>query len=397
MSVVLIVAGPAIRAAKLYMIKVIVDEMLVPRELEPLVWIAPILVGLTIVGGVASFLNGYLSTWIGQRFLLSLRTSFFRHLQSLSLDFFEQRRLGDLVSRLTGNINAIESFVLSGVAQALSALFTLLFFVGALFFLEWRLALVTLLIVPIFALVIRSFSRLIKQASREKQRRSGSLTAVAEESLSNVALVQSYNRQEQRGGAPPPPEPAGCSTRQMVATRVKALFSPLIDVVQLFSALLVLGLGTWALANDQITLGGLLLFVAYLNQLYGRSGGWDSWPTPSTRRRRARSESSSCFDLEPTITDRHGAIALRRARGAVEFDGVSFTLPRSGARRRSRGVARGRARGDRCIGGKSGAGKSTLAKLLLRFYDPRDGDRCASTAATSASCDCVHCATTSPC
>ena len=125
-----------------------------------------------------------------------MRTAFFRHLQGLSLGFFERRRLGDVISRLTGDIAAIESFVLSGVTDAISYVLRIVFFAGALFYLQWDLALVSLLVAPLFWLSARRFSRLIKVASREKRRRSGSISSVAEESLSNAALVQAYNRQD---------------------------------------------------------------------------------------------------------------------------------------------------------------------------------------------------------
>ena len=83
-----------------------------------------------------SFGDEYVSTWVGERFLLSLRTSFFRHVQGLSPEFFERRRLGDVISRLTGDVAAIESFVLSGVADALSCALRIVFFAGALFYLQ---------------------------------------------------------------------------------------------------------------------------------------------------------------------------------------------------------------------------------------------------------------------
>src|SRR5207245_11222828 len=120
----------------------------------------------------------------------------FRHLQSLSLDFFARRRLGDMISRLTSDVTAIESFVLSGVGDTIAYILRIAVFAGALFYIQWTLALVSLLVAPLLWAVPRHFARLIKHASREKRRRSGSISAVAEESLSNAQLVQAYNRQE---------------------------------------------------------------------------------------------------------------------------------------------------------------------------------------------------------
>src|SRR3954465_6070390 len=174
-TAVFIVVMPAIETATIWLFKIVVDDVLVPRDFGPFVWIALGYVGFTLLGGLVSFADDFLSTWIGERFLLRLRTDFFRHVQNLSLDFFERSRLGDVLSRLTNDIAAIENFVLSGVADALSYALRIAFFLGALFYLQWDLALVSLFVAPLFWLAARHFSRLIKHASREKRRRSGSL------------------------------------------------------------------------------------------------------------------------------------------------------------------------------------------------------------------------------
>lgn len=140
-------------------------------------------------------MDNYLSTWVSERFLVSLRTDFFTHLHGLSMDFLEREKLGDTLSRLSNDVDAIEGLVLSGLTSAVSYVFRLLFFVGALFYLQWRLAIIALLVAPLFWLAARYFSRLIKRASREEIRRDSSVGAVAEESLSNAALVQAYNHQ----------------------------------------------------------------------------------------------------------------------------------------------------------------------------------------------------------
>src|SRR3954453_19832566 len=278
-SLVLIAVVPAIETATIWMFKVVVDRVLVPHDFGPLWWIALAYLGLTLAAGVASFLDDYLSTWVGERFLLSLLTGFFRHVQGLSLDFFDRRRLGDLISRLTGDIASIETFVLSGVADAISYVFQIVFFAAALFYLQWDLALVSLFVAPLFWLSARRFSRLIKHASREKRRRSGSISSVAEESLANIALVQAYNRQDtevERFHR----ENLGSFQASMASTRIRALFSPLIDLIELLGAMIVIGMGTWELTNGSLTLGGLLVFLTFLSQLYspirGLSRLWEN-------------------------------------------------------------------------------------------------------------------------
>src|SRR5918998_6664089 len=147
---VLVALGPAIEAATIWMYKVLVDEVLVPREFGLLLWVVLAYVGLTLAEGIVGFCDEYLSEWIGGRFIVNLRTALFGHLHGLSLDFFDRRSLGDMISRLSDDVDEIEELMLSGLTSALAYLFQLVFFVGALFYLEWRLALVSLFVVPLF-------------------------------------------------------------------------------------------------------------------------------------------------------------------------------------------------------------------------------------------------------
>ncbi|MFJ2721628.1 ABC transporter transmembrane domain-containing protein [Streptomyces sp. NPDC087437] len=181
--------GPAVNASEIWLFKSVVDAVLVPRDLRPLLWIAPAYLGLIVCFGVLRFADDVTSTWVGERFLLSLRADVFRHDQGLSLGFFERRRLGDVLSRITGDVDAVETFLLSGVANVLYYVVCLGVYFGMLIYLRWDLTLLALAIVPLFWAAARHFSRLIKAASRERRRRSGSLSAVAEETLANVALV----------------------------------------------------------------------------------------------------------------------------------------------------------------------------------------------------------------
>jgi len=363
---------PAIDTAMIWMFKLVVDEVLVPLDFGPLLWLVLAYLGLTLLNGFVSFWDAYLSTWVGERFLLSLRTSFFRHLQGLSLDFFERRRLGDVISRLTGDIASIENFVLSGVVSALSYTLRIIFFGGALFFLQWQLALVSLFVAPLFWLAARYFSRLIKQASREKRRRSGSISAVAEESLSNAALVQAYNRQETEIDRLHR-ENLGSFEAEMASTRLKALFTPLVNLIQLAGVLVVLGVGTWELSRGRLSLGGLLAFLAFLSQLYRPIQGLTRLVNMIYAASAAAERIIEFLDQRPSVSEREGAISLPHPRGVVEFEEVSFRYPET-TREALDSISFRVGPGETlALVGPSGAGKSTIAKLLLRFYDPTAG------------------------
>jgi ATP-binding cassette, subfamily B, bacterial len=372
LSLVLIAVVPAIETATIWMFKVVVDQVLVPHDFGPFWWIALAYLGLTLAAGVASFLDDYISTWVGERFLLSLRTQFFRHVQSLSLDFFDRRRLGDLISRLTGDIASIETFVLSGVADAISYVFQIAFFAAALFYLQWDLALVSLFVAPLFWLSARRFSRLIKHASREKRRRSGSISSVAEESLANAPLVQAYNRQETEV-ARFHRENLGSFHATMASTRLRALFTPLVDLIELLGALVVIGMGTWELSQHRLSLGGLLVFTAYLAQMYGPIRRLGRLTNGLYAASASAERVIELLDEEPSVKEPERPLPLGRARGEVELDQVTFGYAGTESSALQDVSFRVEPGETLALVGPSGAGKSTVAKLLLRLYDPTAG------------------------
>jgi ABC-type multidrug transport system fused ATPase/permease subunit len=370
-SFVFVALTPAIETATIWMFQLVVDDVLVPRDFGALLPIAAAYVGLTLVGGVVSFFDDYISEWVAGRFLLDLRARFFEHLQGLSLHFFDRRRLGDVLSRLSGDIGAIENFVLSGLADTVSFVLRIVFFTGALFYLQWELALVSLVVVPLFLLAGRRFSELLQDASREKRRRTGSTAAVAEESLSNSTLVQAYNRQSteiERYER----ENRATFRASMAAVRLEALFEPLVELIQLLGAIVVIALGTWELTQGHLTLGGLLVFLTFLSQLYGPIRDLTDLANSIFSASASAERIIEFLDERPSVQD--GSRTLGRSRGEVEIDSLSFVYP--GVDQPAlEDVSFAIRPGDTvAVVGASGAGKSTLVKLLLRFFDPSSGE-----------------------
>jgi ABC-type multidrug transport system fused ATPase/permease subunit len=368
LGLALIAAGVAVETAEIFLFKLVVDDVLVPGELGPLVWIGAACVGLLLLGGAIALADDLLNTWLGERFLLAMRTRVFGHLLGLSPHALDRRRLGDVLTRLGGDVAAIESFVLSGVASAFAAVLQIAFFVGALFYLQWDLALVSLVVAPLFFVVARRFSGLIKRASREKRRRSGSLGAVAEQTLGNVALVQASSRESaelERYRH----EGDGVIAAELASVRLRGVFSPLVDLIELAGILLVVSFGTRAIAGGGLTLGGMLVFIAYLTRLYGPVRDLSSLSNTVFKALAGAERVIELLDERPAVSD--GPARLERVRGAIELDDVWFGYDESYA---LRGVSFKAAPGERiALVGASGAGKSTIARLLLRFGDPAAG------------------------
>jgi len=366
--------GPALDTATIWLYKLLVDEVLVPRNLSVFPQIALAYIGLTLLSGFVSFGDDVLSAWVSERFLLDLRTRVFAHLQRLPLDFFSGRRRGDLVARLTGDVSEIEELLVAGLGDVLSYGLRIVFFVGVLFYLSWQLALVALLVAPCFWITSQWFAGRIKQVAREQRRRSGAISGVAEEALATMPLVQAYNREDmavERFHR----ESLGNFVAQMRLTRMRALFTPLLDLFELGGVLVVVGFGTWQLGQGSLTLGGLLVFLAYLTQLLDPVRNLSQFMTSISAASAGAERVVELLDESPAIETNPEGIVLF-PRGVVTFDDVSFAYPGSQRSAVSDLSLRLEPGQTLALVGASGAGKSTIVRLLLRFYDPTAGKVC---------------------
>lgn len=350
----------------------LVDDVLVPRDVAALVWVGGLFAGLSLVASALALAGEYLLSWVAERFVLGLRTRVFAHLQSLSLEAHDRRRLGDVLARLGGDVEAIERLMLSGVADGLAYLLRIVLFSAALFVLEWRLALAALLGAPLFFWVSRHFSREIKDASRERRRRAGSLSAVAEESLANAMLVQAYQREgaeRERFEA----EGRRVVSAELALTRLREAFASLVDGVETLGALVVVAFGVRELAAGRTTLGELAAFLGFLTQLYAPVRRLSRLVTTLHGAWAGAERVMELLDERPQVSERRAARRLGRAVGAVAFERVGFRYPGvqgDTLREVSLAIEPG---ATVALVGASGAGKSTLAKLALRFYDPTAG------------------------
>ncbi|MGW5655392.1 ABC transporter ATP-binding protein [Streptomyces humi] len=329
--------------------------------------------GIAIVGAIVAYAGNSLAAWTTERFVMRLREHVFDHVQQLPPHFFQRHRQGDLLSRLTSDVDAIETLVVSGLVGAASALFSAIFYAAAAFWLRWDLAAATFVLAPLFWLAARRFSGSIKDVSREGRVADGAITSVVEESLGNIVLTQAYDRRDAERRRLH--EEASAWFRASVrSTRLNEAYEQLVQVIETVCVLAVIGIGAWEISTGRMTLGQLLAFSAFLGYLYPPVRGLAQLGLTITAATAGAERLIEILDVRPSVTDPRTGTDSGRPDGAIEVRDVGFRYP--GADRTAlEGLSFTVSPGELVIiTGPSGAGKSTVSKMLLRFYDPDSGE-----------------------
>ncbi|NUR43002.1 MAG: ABC transporter ATP-binding protein [Streptomyces sp.] len=327
------------------------------------------------LGALVGYLGNSLATWTAERFVLRLRAKVFRHVQDLPPHFFQRHRQGDLVERLTGDVEAIEQMVVSGVVGTVSAAFAAVFYSAAALWLRWDLALATFVLAPLFLLAARRFAGRIRTASQDERVADGAITSVVEESLGNVVLTQAYNRYEDEEKRLDR-EARAWMRASVRGARLSEMYEQFVEVVETVCVLAVIGLGVWEISADRMTLGQLLAFAAFIGYLYPPVRNLGQLGLTLTAATAGAQRLGEILDAEPAVTDPAEPVREWPVRGWVSVHGASFGYPGAGTDSLT-DVTFTAAPGELVlVTGPSGAGKSTLAKLLLRFYDPSSGVLC---------------------
>ncbi len=330
---------------------------------------------LFLLAGAAAFvlsgLQTYFTGWVGERGLADLRTQLFAHLQRLSLGYYERNRTGAIVSRITNDVEALDQLVTDGVSSLVQNSLLLVGTAAVLFILDWRLALATVIVLPLMAAVTAWFRSRSNRAYRNVRERLGLVTATLAEDISGMRVVQSYTR-----------EPTSQSTFRGVNERYReanyetvvlnGIYFPAVDVLSSVATAIVLGFGGWLVLDASLTVGTLFAFTLYLANFFDPVQQLSQLYNTFLSATAALDRILAVLDEDPEVVDAPGAGELPRISGHVHFDHVAFgygDLPEV-LHDFDLDVPAGT---TVALVGHTGAGKSTVAKLLARFYDPRSG------------------------
>jgi ATP-binding cassette subfamily B protein len=354
-----------------YLAKLAVDDGIAPGDLEALTWIVLAFLVASLAAFALSSAQTYLTGWVGERGLADLRTRLFSHLQRLSLGFYERNRTGAIVSRITNDVEALDQLVTDGVSSLVQNSLLLLGTALVLFVLDWRLALATLIVLPLMAAATAWFRMRSNRAYRRVRERLGLVTATLAEDISGMRVVQSFTR-----------EPASQTTFRGInesyrqanyeTVVLNGVYFPAVDFLSSVATAVVLGFGGWLVIEGDATVGTLLAFTLYLSNFFDPIQQLSQLYNTFLSATAALDRILGVLDEEPEVVDSSGAYELPRIDGEVSFEHVRFgygDLP-DVLHDLDLVVPAGT---TVALVGHTGAGKSTIAKLLARFYDPRAG------------------------
>jgi ABC-type multidrug transport system fused ATPase/permease subunit len=371
LSVVSLLAATATALAPPFLAKYAVDDGIRKHDLGLLWWIVGAFVLAGLLNWAMSYVQTYLTGWVGERILADLRTGLFRHLQRLSLGFYERNRAGVIISRLTNDVEAIDQLVTDGVTSLVQNSLTLIGTAILLFVLDWRLALATLAVIPLMSIATVIFRVRSTRAYRAVRERLGLVTATLAEDIAGMRVVQAFTREEANTrNFKAVSERYRDSNMQTVV--LSGLYFPFVDLLSSIALAVVLGYGGHLYFNGDVTLGTLFAFMLYVQNFFDPVQQLSQLYNTFLSATAALDKIMDVMDEEPEVLDQPGAEPLPEVDGRVTFDRVGFgygTGPEV-LHELDLDVPAGT---TVALVGHTGAGKSTIAKLLARFYDPREG------------------------
>ena len=326
---------------------------------------------IAIIGAISTYSEKYLTTSVGQWVTHDLRRTLYHHIHRLSLSQHDQARVGDLIGRVTSDIEAIQSFIVTALLGAVVSVLTLLGMISVMFYLNWRFTLIALSVAPALFGVVFYYTRRIKKASREVRKKESELVSVVQEVLSSIRVVKAFSREEyeQERFETQSLENVEMSLK---ARTIKAKLSPLVDVIVAVGTCLVLGYGARLVLSGGMTTGSLVVFIFYLGKMYKPMRDLSKMTDTISKAFVGYERIVEVLRTESQVKDKRGARVAPKFKGEIEFDKVSFSY--TGEQSILKDVIFAIKAGQvAAFVGPTGAGKSTIISLVARFYDPTSG------------------------
>jgi ABC-type multidrug transport system fused ATPase/permease subunit len=371
LAVVSLLAATLTALVPPYLAKLAVDDGIRQQDLQALTLIVVFFIAAGAANLGTSAAQTYFTGWTGERILADLRNKLFRHLQKLSLGFYERNRAGVVISRLTNDVDALDQLVTDGVTTLVQNTLILVGSAAVLFYLDWRLALATLAVIPAMAVATAIFRVRSSRAYRAVRERLGMVTATLAEDIAGMRVIQSFTRESARRRHFEEVNSHYRAANQQTVVN-SGIYFPFVDFLSSVATAVVLGYGGYMVAGGEITVGTLFAFILYVSNFFDPVQQLSQLYNTFLSAVAALDKIMDVMDEEPEVRDRPGARELGQIDGHVRLESLSFGY--GDGPEVLHGIDLDVPAGTTvALVGHTGAGKSTIAKLLARFYDPRDG------------------------
>jgi len=349
----------------------IIDEIITARDLSYLGIIITALIGTYALNQLVQIGDNYVRHVLGEKFIFDLRVRLYAYLQKMSLSFFERTSTGELMSRVTNDLSALENFITHG--SALTAVDFMRLIGGAiiLFVLDWALAALVMIPVPILTLAFRHYNTKIRPVYRRVRARLGDINAKLQDNLSGIRVIQAFAREdiEYRRFSK---ESERYYRARVKGIRYWSIFFPAIRFFGAMGTVIVLGAGSIMVVNDQLSLGTLVAFIAYIASIYDPINRLTEVDNIFQEAIAAGERIFELLDETMEVKDAPDAIELPVIQGEMVFDQVHFRY--GSGDQVLHAISFKMAPGEVvALVGPSGAGKTSIANLICRFYDPVKG------------------------
>jgi subfamily B ATP-binding cassette protein MsbA len=328
---------------------------------------------IAIVGALSAYVEKYLTTSVSQWVSHDLRRTLYYHIQRLSLAEHDEARTGDLITRVTSDIGAVQDFINSALLGILVSLLTLVGMIGVMFYINWRFTLIALSVSPVLFLVVYYYTRRIKKASRAVRKKESELLSVVQEVLTSIRVVKAFAREEyeQKRFESGSLENVEAGLR---ARSVKAKLAPVVEVIVAIGTCLVLWYGARLVLAGQLSAGVLIVFLLYLGKMYKPMRDLSKMTDTVSKALVGYERVQEVLEIESRVQDAPGARKAHKFKGEIEFAQVSFNYGGDKEKQVLKDISFKIEAGQvAALVGPSGTGKTTLVSLIPRFYDPVSG------------------------
>lgn len=347
------------------------DVVLPHKSYRMLLFVFWAILGLYAFRGLASFSLNYLLGWLGQRVVFDLRYQSYRHLNRLSLSYYDKRQTGKIMARVIDDINVIQYMITGGFVTLITDILTLVVVVPVVFYMQWRLAWIAVVIVPTYVVAYKLFLRRIRALSVALRERWDALIGALQEKIAGIAVVKAFHREDYEV------ERFMTTVRDnfrlgMTQAKINRLLGLIVTIISAGGTGLIYWYGAILVLQRQLQPGELLAFVGYVGYLYGPALRLVDFNIQAQWAGAAIDRVFETLDTRPEIVDAPDAVPMPNMKGAVEFQSVTFGYDpeKPVLHDINLKVEPGEMI---AIVGPSGAGKTTLVNLIARFYDTTEG------------------------